>query len=46
MGCVYSRKDALWIKFKDQSGKWCYKPSGFKAGDERHARALVERIET
>jgi hypothetical protein len=45
MGCVYSRKDSLWIKFEDQTGKWSYKPSGFKVGDERQARALVERIE-
>jgi integrase len=45
MGCVYARKNSLWIKFKDEKGDWCYKPSGFKLGDERKAKGLLERLE-
>jgi hypothetical protein len=45
MGCGYRRKSSLWIKFKDEKGIWRQKPSGFKAGDERKARGLLERVE-
>ncbi len=45
MGCLYRRKNSLWIKFKNEKGDWQYKPSGFKVGDERKAKALLERVE-
>ena len=45
MGCVYRRKNSLWIKFKDDRGAWKCKPSKFKVGDERKAKALLERVE-
>jgi integrase len=45
MGCIYSRGNSLWIKFKNEAGSWQCKASGFKVGDERKAKALLERVE-
>lgn len=45
MGCIYSRGNSLWIKFKNEAGVWQCKASGFKVGDERKAKAVLERVE-
>ncbi len=45
MGCVYARKDSLWLKFKNAEGSWEYRNSGLKKGQERDAEALLKKIE-
>jgi len=45
MGCVYARHKSLWLKFKDETGEIRFKPSGFKLGQEKDAKALLRRIE-
>lgn len=44
MGCVYPRKERLWLKFK-LDGKWAYRKTKWIIGEEAHARALLEQIE-
>ena len=45
MGCVFRRGNKLWIKFKDANGKWVRSSSGFDAGQEPLARALLVEVE-
>ena len=45
MGCVYARHNSLWLKFKNAAGKWEWKSSGLKKGQERDAEALLKKIE-
>jgi len=45
MGCVYRRKNSLWVKYKGLDGEWKYEPSGFKVGDEAKAAAVLRMTE-
>ena len=45
MGTIYRRGDSLWLGFKDASGRWRYKASGFGVGEESRAKKLLEKIE-
>ncbi len=45
MGCVYARKQALWLKYKDERGQWKQTGSGFRVGDEQKARELLASVE-
>ena len=45
MGCVYARNQALWLKYKDEHGRWKYKKAGFCVGQEKKARELLARVE-
>lgn len=35
MGCVYTRHNSLWVKYKNEEGDWQYRPSGCKRGQEK-----------
>jgi len=45
MGCVYTRGNTLWIKFKDEDGKWQWKSTRLKLGQRRQAQRILKRIE-
>jgi len=45
MGTVYRRGRKLWVGYKDRSGRWTYRSTGLHAGQEREARAALDRIE-
>ena len=41
MGCVYPRKNKLWIRFKDADGKWTQQKTTFHLGSEKKARRML-----
>jgi integrase len=43
-GSVYARGRKLWLRFKEVDGRWASKPTKFHVGEERQARALLDRI--
>lgn len=45
MGSVYRRHKALWVKFKSADGKWEYRRTGLKVGEERDAEVLLKKLE-
>ena len=45
MGSVFRRGGKLWLKFKNVAGEWTNKSSGLAVGDEKKARALLEKTE-
>lgn len=45
MGTVYRRHRKLWIKFKDEKGKWQYKPTRYTPDQRDLARKLLHRVE-
>ena len=45
MGTTFKRGNRLWLKFKDESGKWRNKASGYDVGQERDALRLLKRVE-
>ncbi len=45
MGSVYRRKNKLWIRFKNEDGKWTQSKTPYHLGQEREARKLLERVQ-
>jgi hypothetical protein len=45
MGSIYPRKKSLWLAYQDQTGKRISKASGYKLGQEKDARALLDELE-
>jgi integrase len=45
VGCVYRRYQRLWIKFQDAKGKWIYRSTDYRPGQEAQARKLLRRVE-
>jgi integrase len=45
MGTVYKRGRWLWLGFKDHRGEWRYQSSGYRVGQEAHAKAALRAIE-
>jgi hypothetical protein len=45
MGCVYPRKNKLWIRFKDADGKWTQQKTTFHLGSEKKARRMLLDVE-
>ena len=45
MGCVYRRHQTLWIKFKGVDGKWVYRRTDYRVGQEDLAKKLLKRVE-
>ncbi len=45
MGCVYPRKNKLWIRFKDAEGKWTQQKTTFHVGNEKKARRMLLDVE-
>lgn len=45
MGTVYPKRGALYIGFKNAHGRWVYRKTPYKPGEEHKARAMVEEAE-
>jgi len=45
MGYIYKRGSALWLGYRDVNGKLNQVASGLKAGEEKKARQVLQRIE-
>jgi len=45
MGSVYPKGRKLWIGFKDVDGRWRYRPTDFKPGEEAKARQVLATVE-
>lgn len=45
MGSIYQRRRRLWLAFKGLDGKRVLRSSGLLVGEEKKARALLERLE-
>lgn len=45
MGTIYPRGKMLWMGYKDVHGKLKYRSTGFRVGQERAARKLLQKVE-
>ena len=45
MGCVYPRKNKLWIRYKAADGKWTQQKTSLHVGDEKKARRILLDVE-
>src|SRR5450755_2589053 len=45
MGCIYTRGNTLWLKFKGPGGELVQKSTRIRVGKEREARMVLEKIE-
>lgn len=45
MGSVYARGNILWIKYKDEWGKWAWESTKLRVGEEENAREILSDIE-
>jgi len=43
---VYARGSKLWIRFRDDSGKWCSASTGYNVGQEDLAQATLDEVLT
>lgn len=45
MGCIYRRKNKLWIRFKGADGKWTQDRTPYHVGQEAGAKKLLAAVE-
>jgi integrase len=46
VGCVYARKNKLWLRHKGPDGRWTQSNTPYRVGQEKLAQKLLERVET